>query len=732
MSLLTIAWSGVAAACLTIGFVQAGIWLRERRTVRLWFVLAAVAAAANAVAELAMLHAESVAAFTVAMKGGLVATGTIVIGLVWFIVFYFGTARAWLAHFITVAWVVQIVTGLALPYGAVYAHISEIRSLPLPWGEHFSVAVGTQHAWRAVLELPTVAMLFLFAEASVTLWRQGGHRRALLVGGGTVCFLVVGGVHTSLVDAGIVATPYLISFAFLAVILGMALELSDDVVRASLLTREVAANERRWRTLLEDVQLLVIGVDGQGRIEYVNPFFSRVTGFSADEVLRQPLWTILPAADRVKAEATWHAVMSGQRHPHAESALVTKAGGDLTVSWSNVHLHDSEGRPAGMLGIGADITERRQAETVRDRALLEAAAALREVEELKSRLEEEVVYLSNEITSAGRFDEIVGESDALRYVLHKVEQVAPFDTTVVIEGETGVGKELFARAIHARSPRGERPMVKVNCAALPASLVEAELFGHERGAFTGAVATRKGRFELADGRTLFLDEVTELPLELQPKLLRVLQEGEFERVGGTHTITVDVRVIVASNRRLIDAVASGRFREDLYYRLHVYPITVPPLRQRREDIALLAAAFVEHFAKAQGKRIDRIPQQVMDALAAYDWPGNVRELQNVIEQAVVTTPNGTLRLATRLERPEDPVAAPPDSGPADDLRVVERDHIVRVLENSGWRIEGKGRAAERLGLHPNTLRFRMRKLGIERPTRTVGTAPEQQRPGRTG
>jgi transcriptional regulator with GAF, ATPase, and Fis domain len=294
-----------------------------------------------------------------------------------------------------------------------------------------------------------------------------------------------------------------------------------------------------------------------------------------------------------------------------------------------------------------------------------------------------------------------------------VEQVAPLDTTVFIEGETGVGKELFARAIHRNSARKNRPLIKVNCATLPATLIEAELFGHEKGAFTGAMRTRRGRFELADGGTLFLDEVGELPLELQGKLLRVLQEGELERLGGDQTIRVDVRLIAATNRRLKEEVEQGRFREDLFYRLHVYPITVPSLRQRKEDLPLLVNAFVQRFARNQGKRIDQIPQPVMEELERYDWPGNVRELENVIEHAVITSRDKKLRLAAKLPRRQK---AHPEAYRGS-LEDVERDYVRRILVHAGWRIEGNVGAAELLKLHPNTLRFRMRKLGIERPER---------------
>ena len=335
-----------------------------------------------------------------------------------------------------------------------------------------------------------------------------------------------------------------------------------------------------------------------------------------------------------------------------------------------------------------------------------------EVEHLTHRLQAENVYLQEEIKLEHNFEDILGRSAALKRVLHLVEQVAATGATVLILGETGTGKELVARAIHHLSPRRTRPLIKVNGAALPATLIESELFGHERGAFTGASAQRIGRFELADGGTIFLDEIGELPLELQIKLLRVLQEGEFERVGGTRTVHVDVRVIAATNRNLEQAIKAGTFREDLYYRLNVFPLVVPPLRERPEDISLLVTHFVHKFAAKLGKRIETIPPAVMDALQAHPWPGNVRELENVIERAVILAHDATLRLDEALATRRDAVARIASSLT---LEEVERQHMLRVLQETHWTIEGRGGAAVRLGLHPSTLRSRMRQLGITRP-----------------
>ena len=343
-------------------------------------------------------------------------------------------------------------------------------------------------------------------------------------------------------------------------------------------------------------------------------------------------------------------------------------------------------------------------------------AALDEVQSLKNQLHEENIYLQQEIRVASNFGEIIGNSEPLRRVLRKAEQVAPLDTTVTILGETGTGKELLAHAIHRLSPRRARTLVKVNCAALPGPLIESELFGHEKGAFTSADVQHTGRFEIANGGTLFLDEVGELPLDLQSKLLRALESGEFERVGGSRTIKVDVRIIAATNRNLEEAVRKGAFRSDLYYRLNIFPITLPPLRERREDIPLLVSHLVKQVTRKLCKTIEAIPHETMVKLRNYPWPGNVRELKNVIERAVIITQGPTLHLIDDLDFQALELDVLAETSPATEtFEQTEYNLIVRTLKNVHWKLEGPGGAAELLNLHPSTLRSKMRKLGIERP-----------------
>jgi PAS domain S-box-containing protein len=339
------------------------------------------------------------------------------------------------------------------------------------------------------------------------------------------------------------------------------------------------------------------------------------------------------------------------------------------------------------------------------------------MEQEKTRLQEQNLYLQEEIKSAHNFEEIIGQGPALTAVLDNVRRVAATDATVLITGETGTGKELIARAIQSSSRRKEKPLIKINCAALPAGLVESELFGHEKGAFTGAIARRVGRFELAHGGTIFLDEIGELPADAQAKLLRVLQEREFERVGGTAPIKVDVRVLAATNRDLLKAVREKTFREDLYYRLSVFPVQLPPLRDRTEDIPPLALFLVNKFAARIGRRIDGVDKETMRRLVAYPWPGNVRELENVIERAVILAAGPTLDIGPDVlpvnvgttMACEDRAQEQPAT-----LEANEREHILTVLGQTGWVVEGPRGAAKILGLHPNTLRSRMKKLGIRR------------------
>ncbi len=340
----------------------------------------------------------------------------------------------------------------------------------------------------------------------------------------------------------------------------------------------------------------------------------------------------------------------------------------------------------------------------------ELRTALSEIQDLKENLEAENIYFRQEIKMRHKYGRILGESDGLKYVLYRAEQVAATNTTILILGETGTGKELIAAAIHNMSPRKDRTMITVNCAALPANLIESELFGREKGAFTGADSRQIGRFEIANGSTLCLDEIGELPLDMQSKLLRVIQHQEFERLGSSRTLKVDIRILATTNRNLEEEVTKGRFRQDLFYRLNVFPITVPPLRQRAADIPVLAEAFISRYSRKLGKKITSISKETMKALQDYQWPGNVRELESIIERAVILCPGPVLQLVDKLK-----MSSLSLESSAKTLEATERNQILKTLSENKWRIEGKGGSAEILGIHPSTLRARMHKLGIKRP-----------------
>ncbi|HEU4796749.1 MAG TPA: sigma 54-interacting transcriptional regulator [Pyrinomonadaceae bacterium] len=402
-------------------------------------------------------------------------------------------------------------------------------------------------------------------------------------------------------------------------------------------------------------------------------------------------------------------VMAEGEDYYDEFRIVLKSGQIRWLSSKGRLIRSVDGRPERMLGVNIDITERKLAEESLKGALIE-------VQQLKNRLHEENIYLQEEIRDASNFGEIIGNSQPLKRVLKQAEQVGPLNTTVLILGETGTGKELLAHAIHNLSPRHKHPLVKVNCAALPAPLIESELFGHQKGAFTGADTQRIGRFAIANGGSIFLDEVGELPLDLQSKLLRVLEEGEFELVGSSRTEKVNVRVIAATNRNLAEAVANGTFRSDLYYRLNTFPIIMPPLRERLDDIPLLVTHLVNQLGTKLGKNIETVPQSVIRGLQDYDWPGNIRELRNVIERALIVTQGSKLQL-TDVPQPAIPQLDTDADAEIESETLEQSEHriILNALKKVHWRVEGPGGAAELLNIHASTLRSRMRKLGISRP-----------------
>jgi formate hydrogenlyase transcriptional activator len=498
------------------------------------------------------------------------------------------------------------------------------------------------------------------------------------------------------------------------------LAVGRDITRRKHAEEALHISETRYRRLFETSRdgILILDAD-TGQISDVNPFLVEMLGYSHEDFLGKKLWDIGAVKD---VEATQNAFFELQAKGYVRYEnlpLETKDGQHIDVEFiSNVHQINSF--KVIQCNI-RDITDRKlTAEAMQkahdeleqrvDDRTVELRTALSKIKAMKNQLETENIYFRQEIKMRHQFKNILGKSDGLEYVLYRAEQVAPTNTTVLILGETGTGKELIADAIHNMSPRKERPLFTVNCAALPANLIESELFGREKGAFTGADNRQIGRFEIANGSTLCLDEIGELPLELQAKLLRVIQHNEFERLGSSRTIKVDTRILATTNRDLEEEIRKGRFRQDLYYRLNVFPITVPPLRQRVEDIPILVAAFVERYAREMGKSITSIPKETMKVLQNYPWPGNVRELESIIERAIILCPGPVLQLADKLD-----ISSPTLASTVKTLEEMERNQILKTISETSWRIEGKDGAATILGLHPSTLRAKMHKLGIVRP-----------------
>ena len=461
-------------------------------------------------------------------------------------------------------------------------------------------------------------------------------------------------------------------------------------------------SEELFRNMADSAPVMIWVTDEDKQCSYLNKQWLDFTGRSMETQLGDGWVEALHPEDRDRCFQIYTENFD-QRKPFDMEYRLRRYDGEYRwIFDTGAPRFSSEHVFLGYIGSCIDITERKEAE-------VELHGAHEELKQLKNQLEAENVYLQQELQLDATSGEIVGQSDAIKYVLFKLAQVAPANTTVLITGETGTGKELVARAIHSASTRKDRAFIKVNCGALAPSLIESELFGHEKGAFTGAGARKLGRFELANGGTIFLDEIGELPLELQVKLLRVIQENEFERLGGNKTIKADVRIIAETNRNLKVEVEKGNFREDLWYRLNVYPITVPPLRQRKEDIPLLVEHFVNGYAKKFGKTITSVSPRALQTFQNHSWPGNVRELANAIERAVIHAKGNVLHSIDRFEEvSEEPVFS------AKTLEDVEREYIIRTLENTGWRIEGPHGAANILGLNPSTLRTRMIKLGIQR------------------
>ena len=479
----------------------------------------------------------------------------------------------------------------------------------------------------------------------------------------------------------------------------------QDVSKLKQAESKLAILQRQSELVLSAAGEGICGFDCEGLVTFINPAAAAMLSWPDQNFNDQSIHNIFGRNEpNVEEYCPVHNIMQGKKRFQANDKLFWRQdGSNFPVDFVSTPIME-ENIIQGVVVVFSDISKRKLSEQ-------KLRQANSEIEQLKNRLQAENSYLQEQVNLNHSFEDILGQSEALKTVLHQVEQVAPTETSVLILGETGTGKELIARALHNLSLCKERPLVKINCAALPGNLIESELFGHEKGSFTGATARRIGRFELADKGTIFLDEIGELPLELQSKLLRVLQEGEIERLGDSKTIKINVRVIAATHRDLKLMVEKGDFREDLFYRLSVFPLTLPPLRERKNDISLLVYFFVNKYASKMSKQISTISQTIMDKLQKYPWPGNVRELENVIERAVILSPRNSLHIP-ELHAPG--INNTSESDKLLPLTDMEKAHIIKVLKTTEWKISGEQGAAAILEMHPNTLRSRMNKLGIRR------------------
>ncbi len=468
---------------------------------------------------------------------------------------------------------------------------------------------------------------------------------------------------------------------------------------------KIKESESYYRSLHDNISDLIfildVSSDNRFRFAGLNPAEEKVIGKKSAEVKGKYLEEIFPSEITKKISNNYIKCCSrGEIIDYDEDV---ELGDGLKHFYTRlIPVKNQQGKVSRIIGITQDVTEQRKAE-------LKIKNALQEVERLKSQLEDENVYLQEEIKLLNNFDEIITQSPKMKKVLKMVEQVSNTDSTVLILGETGTGKELIARAVHNISKRAKRPLVKVNCASLHSELIESELFGHEKGAFTGAYEKKIGRFELADGGSIFLDEIGELPIDLQAKILRVLQEGEFERLGNPKTIKVDVRILAATNRNLIKEIEKGNFREDLYFRLNIFPLNLPPLNERKEDIPILVHYFINKYSNKIGRTISNIPSRTMELLINYQWPGNIRELENIIERAMIISQGNKLQMGDWFQQ-----SKPSVSDEIMSLEEMERKHIRKALDKTNWRVSGPNGAASLLEINAQTLVSRMKKLGISK------------------
>lgn len=598
-----------------------------------------------------------------------------------------------------------IVLNLIFPTSLIYNSISGLDSIKV-LNQDYKLLVGeiNRFYYPVVILSYLLYTAFLIYQIYLATGKKSNSRRiifTLIVG-----VYLLSNIYDVLVDLRVIQGVYLTEYFMLPVLLLLNLDIFIELRKGSYFESSLKNVQQNFNSLIESVGLIVIAVDPKGNILYANPFFFDFSGYKEREVLNKSFKELMVSEQNYdRFDTLFSKVINDKDELKIDFEILDKKANKKVVSWSNVPIIGIDGDVQEILTIGADITEKEKNHSL-------VIEANQELIKLRSQLEDENTFLKENLKSISNLkQEMIGESVTMKYVFRSIDEVAKTDTSVLIEGETGVGKELVARSIHDRSNRFDKPYIKVNCGALPKDLIESELFGHVKGAFTGAINARKGRFELADGGTIFLDEIGELPLDLQAKLLRVLENSEFNPLGSEKLKRVDVRVVAATNRNLKEFAEEGFFRSDLYYRLSVFPITVPPMRNRIEDIPLL----VEHFLATYCEKlnIDPLPVSVstIKKLQAYSWPGNVRELKNVIERSVISSMNRKKLFVDAASLKENPILQQKERK---SLIEAEREYIISILNETGWKISGKGSASAILDINEATLRSKMKKLGISK------------------
>ena len=702
MNFFSIAYISFITLALTLLVIHFRVWLSRRGDLdNLMFSLAALGAALLAATELLFLKTTSLEKYNLLMRLVHIPLFILIVSITWFVRFNFKTGRLWLAYTITALWALGLMLNFIMGDNLTFIELEGLRQIETFSGEIVNIPFGRVNQWAHLTNLASILFIIYVIDATVNLARKGNKRRAYVLGPSIVFFILVAGIQAPLIDYGILESAYMVSLPFTAILFAMSFELTRDVIQTFTLSKENNAKEARWSKLLNEVKLPVVGVDKFGVANYVNPYFLELTGYSKQAVIgKKWIENFIPESARKDLTETFSTPLKNDFPRHFQNGILTSDGKELMIFWSNVSIDGEKAEVGGIIAVGNDVTDRED--------------AFKKILELKQELEIENLALKKSFDEGINVSSIVIRSAASKYSFQKAKEVAEVDTTVLLQGETGVGKGIYAKFIHEQSKRVSQTFLQINCAAIPPDLLESELFGYEKGAFTGAVKRKKGRFELANKGTLFLDEIGELPGELQAKLLRVLQSGEFEPLGSEKTMKVDVRIIAATNRVLSEEVEKGNFREDLFYRINIFPITIPPLRKRKEDIPELIQYFTQLFQRKYEKKISGISKQTYVTLSKYDWPGNIRELQNIIECAVISTKGDTLRVNGLLDgsaRNTKPVKEQENAGRVK-LSDVEKAHITKILEQCNWRIHGENGAADLLDINPSTLRSRMKKLEI--------------------